>query len=526
LTTGVQALSLASGFLRSAERFPERPALEVAGTVLTYEELLRRATAIASTLTAHDRRTGPALTAVFGSRSATTFASVLGVLLSGHGYVPLNPRFPPLRNREMLERAGCAAVVVDPASAAAAAELFAGFPEPLLLVLPDGREPHLDGRLAPHRVVGTEDRGGDLALAEPAPEDPAYLLFTSGSTGKPKGVLVTHGNVRAFLDAVDDRYDLSENDRLSQLFDLTFDLSVFDLFAAWEHGACVCCPAPSQLLRPSDLVRESALTVWFSVPSVAMFLQRLGALRSGVFPDLRLSLFCGEALPAELAAAWAAAAPHSVVENLYGPTEATVACTGHRWEGSPKEAASGLVPIGKAFGETVTRVVDESLRDVPPGETGQLLLSGPQVVKGYWADEAATAQSFVQVENAGNSYLTGDRVVQAAPGDPLRYVGRVDSQIKVLGHRVELEEVEAVLRAECSAEVLAVGWPRTASGAAGIVAFIADPSVDKVALLRRVSARLPDYMIPRELRLVEGLPLNANGKRDRNALVTLLEAEL
>jgi acyl-coenzyme A synthetase/AMP-(fatty) acid ligase len=107
----------------------------------------------------------------------------------------------------------------------------------------------------------------------------------------------------------------------------------------------------------------------------------------------------------------------------------------------------------------------------------------------------------------------------------LQYVGRLDSQIKVLGHRVELEEVEAVLRAECSAEVLAVGWPRTASGAAGIVAFIADPSVDKAALLKRVSARLPDYMIPRELRLVEGLPLNANGKRDRKALVTLLEGE-
>jgi amino acid adenylation domain-containing protein len=525
LTTGIQALGLASGFLRSAERFPERPALEVDGEVLTYEELLRRATAIASTLIAHDRRTGPALTAVFGSRSATTFAGVLGVLLTGHGYVPLNPRFPALRNREMLERAGCSAVVVDRASVGAATELVAGLREPLLLVLPDEREAHVDQRLTPHRVVGTEDRSDGLARSETAREDPAYLLFTSGSTGKPKGVLVTHGNVRAFLDAVDDRYDLSETDRLSQLFDITFDLSVFDLFAAWEHGACVCCPAASQLLKPSDFVRQSALTVWFSVPSVAMFLQRLGALRSGAFPELRLSLFCGEALPAELATAWTEAAPNSVVENLYGPTEATVACTAYRWERASKPEGSGLVPIGRAFGETVTRVVDEFLRDAPPGETGQLLLSGPQVVKGYWDDEAATARSFVQVQSVGDAYLTGDRVVQSAADGPLNYVGRLDSQIKILGHRVELEEVEAVLRTECSAEVIAVGWPRTASGAAGIVAFVADPSVDRVALLRRLSARLPEYMIPRELRLVEDLPLNANGKRDRNALVALLEAE-
>lgn len=526
MTTRVHALGLASGFLRSAERFPERPALEVGGEVITYEDLLHRATAIASALIAHDRQTGPpALTAVFASRSASAFAGVLGVLLSGHGYVPLNPRFPSLRNREMLERAGCTAVVVDRSSADAAAELVAGLREPLLLVLPDGREAHVDRRFAPHRVVGTEDRHDELVFSESAREDPAYLLFTSGSTGTPKGVLVTHGNVRAFLDAVHDRYDLRETDRLSQLFDLTFDLSVFDLFAAWEHGACVCCPRASQLLKPSDFVRESGLTVWFSVPSVAMFLQRLGGLTKGAFPGLRLSLFCGEALPADLAAAWADAAQNSVVENLYGPTEATVACTAYRWDRSSRLEANGLVPIGKPFGETVTRVVDDSLREARPGEAGQLLLSGPQVVKGYWDDEAATGRSFVQLQGVGDAYLTGDRVVQSTPDGPLNYVGRLDGQIKILGHRVELEEVELVLRAECSAEVVAVGWPRTASGAAGIVAFIADPSVDTVALLKRISARLPDYMIPRELRLLEELPLNANGKRDRNALVASLEAE-
>jgi amino acid adenylation domain-containing protein len=524
LTTRVQARGLASGFLRSAERFPERPALEVGSQVLTYEELLGRARAIASTLIAHDRPTVPALTAVFGSRSATAFAGVLGALLSGHGYVPLNPRFPALRNRDMLERAGCTAMIVDQASVAAADEVVEGL-EPLLLVLPDESEEHLRRRLGPHRAVGVENRGGYPTLSETAEEDPAYLLFTSGSTGRPKGVLVTHENVRAFLDAVADRYDLAETDRMSQLFDLTFDLSVFDLFAAWEHGACVCCPAESQLLKPSDFIRESALTVWFSVPSVAMFLQRLGALKSDAFPELRLSLFCGEALPAELAAAWTKAAPNSVLENLYGPTEATVACTAYRWDRSSTPEPSGLVPIGTPFGETITRVVDESFREIPQGEIGQLLLSGPQVVKGYYGDKEATERSFIQIENVGDAYLTGDRVVQSGPDGVLNYVGRLDNQVKILGHRVELEEVEAILRSECSAEAIAVGWPRTASGAAGIVAFIADSSVDVAVVLKRVAVRLPHYMVPREVRLVEHFPLNANGKRDRNALVAMLESE-
>jgi acyl-coenzyme A synthetase/AMP-(fatty) acid ligase len=146
-------------------------------------------------------------------------------------------------------------------------------------------------------------------------------------------------------------------------------------------------------------------------------------------------------------------------------------------------------------------------------------------VAGYLDDEAATARAFVNVPGFGRGYLTGDRVVEPAPGAPLEYLGRMDNQIKVLGHRVELEEVEAILREEAGAEAVAVGWPRTASGAAGIVAFVAAGSFDPVTLRRALGARLPDYMVPREFRLVHELPLNANGKRDRNALMALLEAE-
>jgi amino acid adenylation domain-containing protein len=507
ITTGEHA-PLSSRFLRSAAKFPERPALEVAGARLTYRELHRRALGIARLLLEQDPGTAGQLTGVFASRSVEAFAAILGVLLRGHGYVPLNPRFPLLRNRDMLERAGCRVVVVDPQHLDAARELAAQLPEPPLLLVPPDAEP-----------------AGEVALPSGGPETPAYLLFTSGSTGRPKGVLVRQVNVAAFLDAVAARYDLNETDRLSQLFDLTFDLSAFDLFAAWQSGACVCCPEAGQLLRPSEFVRESDLTVWFSVPSTAMFLERLGGLKSGMFPALRLSLFCGEALTAELANGWAAAAPNSIVENLYGPTEATIACTAHRWQPGSASGANGYVPIGEAIGTTETRIVDDGLREVAEGEAGQLLLSGPQVVEGYWDDAAATGRSFVTMLGDGHAYLTGDRVRRPLGGGPLEYLGRIDSQIKILGHRVELEEVEAVLREEARAEAIAVGWPLTPSGAAGIVAFIASASVDTVQLRRALSERLPDYMVPRELRLVGELPLNANGKRDRKAMLSVLEAE-
>jgi amino acid adenylation domain-containing protein len=509
LTAADTHAPLAGRFLRSAEKYPDRPALEVAGSALSYAELRRQALGIASQLVERDPgEAGPQLSAVFASRSVGAFAGTLGILLRGHGYVPLNPRFPALRNRDMLERAKCRVLLVDADHLDQAREVLDGLEEPPTVLVSDAAEP-ADSRPMP--AAG--------------PDTPAYLLFTSGSTGRPKGVLARQANVAAFLDAVAARYDFRETDRLSQLFDLTFDLSAFDLFAAWQHGACVCCPDAGQLLRPTDFVRDARLTVWFSVPSAAMFVERLGGLEPDLFPTLRLSLFCGEALAAELADAWAAAAPNSVVENLYGPTEATIACTAHRWERNSPPGVNGFVPIGEPLGGLTAAVVDEQLSELPPGKPGQLLLRGPQVVEGYWDDPAATARVFVTMQSDGCGYLTGDRVVRPFPGAPLEYLGRIDSQIKILGHRVELEEVEAVVREEARADAIAVGWPLTPSGAAGIVAFIADPSLDKIGLRRALSARLPDYMVPRELRLVKELPLNANGKRDRKALLSTLEAE-
>ena len=504
----MQQETVVSGFLRSAELFPQRPAADVSGDIVTYSELSARAAAVAAALLRQDSGRGPQLTAVFGSRSVDTYAAILGILMRGYGYVPLNPRYPKARNREILERSGARAIVVSPLSTPAVEELLDGVADPpFLLPTPE-----------------SDEQADALLVNEPGPSAPAYLLFTSGSTGRPKGVLVSHGNLAAFLTAVGERYELDETDRFSQLFDLTFDLSAFDMFVAWHHGACVCSPGESSLLDPSVFVRDGQLTVWFSVPSAAMIMQRLGALKPAAFPSLRLSLFCGEALPAALATSWAAAAPNSAVENLYGPTEATIACTAHSWEPAGRPGANGLVPIGIPMGSTAARVVDERLDDVPAGEPGQLLLSGPQVVAGYLDDEPSTSRSFVKLPD-GDGYLTGDRVVRNADGGPLEYLGRLDSQIKVLGHRVELGEVEAVVREESGADVVAIGWPLTESGAAAIVAFIADGTLDTVALRRAIAARLPEYMVPRELRLVPELPLNPNGKRDRNALVALLQSE-
>ena len=336
-----QSTGLCSGFFRRTVDSPTRPALEIDGRTLSYGELGSRARAIAGALLAHASEQPP-LTAVLAHRSVTAFAGVLGVLARGHGYVPLNPGFPAARNRAMLERSGCETVIVDRGARAYVSSLLEGEGREFLLVLPEEEDVEQYAHLwAPHRVVGAREREA-VDLLEPVPvrsDGPAYLLFTSGSTGVPKGVAVSHANVRAFLDAVAERYDFSADDRFSQTFNLTFDLSLFDMFAAWDCGACVCCPSDKSLLNPADFIRRSEITVWFSVPSIALFMGRLRVLKPDSFPTLRWSLFCGEALPVALARDWSEAAPSSIVENLYGPTEATIACTSYRWDArrSPDE---------------------------------------------------------------------------------------------------------------------------------------------------------------------------------------------
>jgi non-ribosomal peptide synthetase component F len=251
---------------------------------------------------------------------------VLGALLRGHGYVPLNPGFPTDRTRNMLVRSLCRSLIVDAHGARQLSEVFEGVEPGLLLLMPEHDDvSDLAQRFPEHTFIGASALGVRTGYEPSAvdPNDLAYLLFTSGSTGQPKGVMVAHRNVTHFVDAMVERYRVTETDRFSQTFDLTFDLSAFDMFVAWECGACLCAPTQSQKMLPGKYINDAGLTVWFSVPSTAVLMGRLRMLKAGKYPRLRLSLFCGEALPVEvLQNIWHAmcSAPSWVVARPCRPT--------------------------------------------------------------------------------------------------------------------------------------------------------------------------------------------------------------
>ncbi|MGA2844801.1 MAG: amino acid adenylation domain-containing protein [Candidatus Acidiferrales bacterium] len=522
-----------TGFMRSAETFPDRPAVVAEGKTLTYKELRERACRIAATIQGRQNGSITSLTAVFGYRSPTAFAGVLGSLLAGNGYVPLNRTFPIDRTQAMFARSECSSIVVDAGSLPQLDKLLEESPKALLILLPDieNVEP-LKKQWPRHTFAGSNDLAPSRDWQEPValPDAIAYLLFTSGSTGIPKGVMVAHRNVTAFLDYMVERYGMTEKDRLSQMFDMTFDLSVFDMFVAWERGACVCCPSQKALIKPGNFIQDMELTIWFSVPSTAVFMKQLGMLKPGRYPTLRFSLFCGEPLPAPSASAWLLAAPNSILENLYGPTELTIACTLYRWDStqSPNEAELGIVPIGYPYPEMGVLVADENLKEVGRGEEGELLMNGPQLSLGYWKDPDKTAAAFVIPPGEKSVYYrTGDRVRRPLGNGPLTHLGRIDFQVKILGHRVELGEIEAVVRQNCGLDgVLAVGWPATPSGYGGVEVFVEGEAKDLDGLRSKVASELPDYMVPRRFHFMDRLPRNVNNKFDRKAIIKLLEEGL
>lgn len=515
---------LHTGFHTSVRRFPDRPALSLNGRTWSYAELdevVRLWAAALQRVAGRPKRVG-----ILGHRSLVTYAGFLAALFAGATAVPLNKRYPVSRNKDIAERAGLDVILADDGSVGHLGRLLGDLRQAPPVVLP---ETHETPRDLPGDVTALTraDVRRVAPLAEPVFSDPdteAYVLFTSGSTGRPKGVPISHANVGWFLRVNAERYAFTEEDRFAHTADQTFDLSIFDPFMAWGSGACLVPMDSFDLLTPLDFIREQRLTVWLSVPSVAVLQHRRGLLEPGSLPTLRWSLFCGEALPAPVAQAWATAAADSVLENLYGPTEATVACMVHRWDArtSPERSVNGIVPIGVPYPGMEATLLDEEGTAVVDGEVGELCLHGPQVFKGYWNAPELTARAFhVTAPDGGvprRWYRTGDLARRTESGE-YGYLGRLDTQVKVLGHRIETGEVEAhLLRQERVAQAVVLTVPGVEEGTTMLAAVVSGDDVDIAAVDKGLRDSLPPYMIPLTYHPLGDLPLNSNGKVDRKTL--------
>lgn len=523
-------IHLASGFVRSAKAFPNRPALFVRGTEYTYAELEKHSARLAHCILKHAKKDNP-FGLILAHRSLTSHSAVLGILMAGRGYVPLHPSFPTSRNRKIISQSGADFIIVGEEGLASLPELLADTP-PLTVLLPGtGDASELADTFPEHTFLA---RPAILEASITVPElasqadATAYLLFTSGSTGTPKGVPVSHGNGCAFVRYIADRYAVSELDTVAQTSDLTFDFSVQQIFMPWERGACVSVLPDMALMAPAKFIRSQEVTIWISVPSVVQFAEKLRLLKPNAFPSIRLSMFCGEPLSCHAAQAWMIATPDSELVNLYGPTEAAVAITHYPWNShtSPQQCEDDIVPIGWMFESQHGLIVSPDLTPMADNETGELLLSGSQVTKEYFNAPERTAKQYVTLPDdpATLWYRTGDLVRKGVDGC-LFFKGRADDQVQIRGYRVVLQEVTCALKEAAGTDLAAaLAWPVTQGRADAVYGFIAgDIARDDMALIAACKERLPNYMVPKAIIRLDAFPLSPNGKIDNKALAAILE---
>ncbi|MET7334468.1 amino acid adenylation domain-containing protein [Nonomuraea sp. NPDC005650] len=500
-------MTLYEWFATGAERNPEGIALEVGAHRLTYRELHSLADRLAGHLV---RVNGgpPKAVGLLAARSLVAYAGYLAALRLGATVVPLNPSFPPVRNRVLCAEAGVDLVLREDAA-------DIGTPGTTVTMSPESL-----GRLPQTAWLGRH--GGDIA----------YVLFTSGSTGKPKGVPIPHHNLDTYLAANIDYFEAGPGCRFSQTFDLTFDVSVFDMFVAWGSGSALVVPTKLDLLSPADYVNAHELTHWFSVPSIVSLARRLDALPPDAMPTLRHSMFAGEQLTLDQAAAWRRAAPASAIHNLYGPTEATITCVHYSLPADPARwprTRNGTVPIGAVHPWLEHVVLDEEGR---PAVEGELCVRGIQRFPGY-LDAGQNEGRFIAFDDGravpcqeGDTltdqhwYRTGDLVTDSEGA--LLHLGRIDDQVKIRGFRIELGEIETVLRRHPRVVDAVVIPLASDDGEVDLVAAYTGGPVRGEELTVLVRESLPAYMTPSRFVGLDDLPLNANGKTDRRRLAATL----
>jgi amino acid adenylation domain-containing protein len=452
---------------------------------LSYADLARRAAALSAQF--EGIQPGQSV-GILSTRCWEAYAAVLASFFTGRCFVPLNPDLPFDRLAKIVAQGQVNLVVHDKGNTDLAMRLNVPAVDPNLLNISD-----------------TTLHAGTF----PNPDAIVYQMFTSGSTGNPKGVPVRYDSLAHYVKTVRPAVGLTEPGRFSQLFDLSFDLAMHDIFIALANGGTIVPAGQMDMLMPHSYIGKKKIDHWFSVPMLAKVAAR-GA--NGVAADHRLTtaLFCGEPLPMAYARDFRQFVSDGAdIYNLYGPTEATIAFTAKPVDFTHDMA--GIVPLGVPFGDNRVAVEDESgsVVDLAEGIEGELLLGGPQVFDGY--RPAINTDCFTQ--SSPVFYRSGD-LVRMVDGE-LHHLGRTDSQIKLRGYRIELGDIEAAVRRAFGLETLACVVAGEGEGRQIMLAYVADM---ELADLTPLDEHLPDYMKPQLWTRLDQMPLNVNGKIDRKAL--------
>ncbi len=560
-----------ASFLNTVRQFPDNTALYTEDSsnkgnarhvkAFTYQGLFELSQRWGDYIAHFNQKQCPV--AVFGGRQWHMYAGILAILSTNSAYVPLNNKQPDNRNSKVLSQIDSKVLLVaeneDPT------DLLRLINISLVVIYLGDDTPQWLTNSWHHQCFTIEElalvvsSASNSAMPEPlmtiekgicsiqaqlnaaevklkTANQHAYLLFTSGSTGEPKGIAVSHKNIVSHLDRLDQLLQLKATDKVSQFFELSFDLSIHDMFSCWSKGAALFVIPSEQLMCPLAFIKQHKLTVFSGVASVLSFLDKLSLLKPQQLPHLRVSCFGGEKLLTNQALKWQQCAHNSRVINIYGPTECTITAT--YYELSNKQAiTSASVPIGKALPGLSAILVTDNKKITTANTLAELYLAGDQLVEGYFHDTEKTQQAFITLPNDMSVppiryYRTGD-IVYYNEQKNIVFHGRNDHQFKASGHRVEAAEIEdAIVNFSSEITWCVVSAHTEITGHTRIIAFIETAPVSKSdlhladidqqmisALRKHCLQHLPAYMVPDEFILSPSLPRNISGKVDIKALL-------
>ncbi len=505
-------VNLGQAFERVSKARASHTALAYAdGTRITYAELADRVDRIAAGLIERGLKAREVV-ALFNHKSVDGIAAILACTKLGLLYTNIDPASPPDRCIRILDRCLPSVILVD---------------EPSVEAMRAISGPHAE-KLVALKDVANAKAADHQRRSDITGSDAAYIMFTSGSTGFPKGAVITHQNVLNFIAWGRYSIGITEADTLTNVNPIYFDNSVCDLYVALYNCATLCPFTTDQVKDARALVKSvEALncTMWFSVPSMMVYLLTMRAIDKASMPAMKRIMFGGEGFPkAKLKELHTLLGDRVKLTNVYGPTECTCICSAYDITEKDFTEMEELAPLGHLAPDFYFHI--DPLEASDP-KLGELLLGGPNVGSGYYNDPERTTKAFVQDPTAPHyrkiMYRTGD-LVRLGDDGLLRFKGRVDNQIKHMGYRIELEEVEAAFSALSTVHEVGVIYKTGATGVPGsILAYVnAHEGVTAESLAKDITAALPTYMRPRTIFVRHGpLPKNSNGKIDRQALKAL-----
>ncbi|MCB0420196.1 MAG: AMP-binding protein [Bdellovibrionales bacterium] len=490
--------------LSALKSYSNQPALLDGDVVISYATLeLHIKTILKSPLFDDSNKNFPI--AIVMEPSCEIALVCIACVVANKTYVPISPQNPSDRIDAILKDLNASDIVCDKNNYSSLEKL-------------EGSSSCWLFELSEDQVFLTCKRKGNREFSELSYfREVQYVLYSSGTTGVPKGIAVTYDNVTSFLDWILDKIDVAPGDRFSGHTEMSFDLSVFDLFVPLTTGGCYCpLSEAADRVFPAEFIRNRRINTWLSVPTVLDLIIKTRQVEiSDAFGSLKQILFCGDILNLKSVQTWFQFQKVPVL-NLYGPTEATVAVSSFRCHPSDDLSRYESLPIGHRSEPNFL------LREFVGGEQKDklysLFLKGPQIAKGYWNKSDLSSEKFLSLHGE-RAYDTGDLVKSDNQGHVF-FCGRSDFQIKKEGYRIELSEIDYVVGliegVTSSCSIFSLGQ---------IVTFVASANhnLEEKIVMDHCKMKLPHYMLPARVNFLETLPVNVNGKVDRKALMKLAE---